>query len=98
MWTYYIKNEEDAKRVSVDKETELEGIQDFAPLSKVEIQADIAHLQKSERGCPLLKVLLEVICIADGSSRASVLSTLWSLEVVSSRRLPMYYRYGIFNP
>ena len=37
---------EDAKRAIVDKETELEGIQDCMPLSKVEIRADIAQLQK----------------------------------------------------
>ena len=49
---------EDAKRALVDKETELEGIQDCTPLSKVEIRADIAQLQKSGRGCPLLEVIL----------------------------------------
>ena len=39
---------EDAKRASVDKETELELIQDCTPLSdsKVEIWADIAQLPK----------------------------------------------------
>ena len=38
---------EDAKRASVDKETELEVIQDCTPLSKVEIRAEIAQLQKN---------------------------------------------------
>ena len=36
---------EDAKRVLVDKETELGLIQDGMPLSKVEIQAEITLLQ-----------------------------------------------------
>ena len=27
-----------------------------------------------------------------------IVSAVWSLEVVASRRLPMYYKYGIFNP
>ena len=27
-----------------------------------------------------------------------VVSVVRSLEVVASRRLPMYYKYGIFNP
>ena len=49
---------EDAKRALIDKETELEGIQDCTPLSKVKIRADIAQLQKSGRGCPLLEVIL----------------------------------------
>ena len=29
---------------------------------------------------------------------ALVVSAVRSLEVVASRRLPMYYKYGIFNP
>ena len=37
---------EDAKRVLIDKETELEGIQDCTPLAKVKIHADIAQLQQ----------------------------------------------------
>ena len=40
---------EDAKRVSVDKETELEVIYNRTPLSKVEMWADI-QLQKSGHG------------------------------------------------
>ena len=27
-----------------------------------------------------------------------IVSAVWSLEVVASRRLPMYYKNGIFNP
>ena len=27
-----------------------------------------------------------------------IVSAVRSLEVVASRRLPMYYKYGIFNP
>ena len=49
---------EDAKRASVDKETELDVLQDCTPLSKVEVWADIAQLQKTGRGCPLLEVIL----------------------------------------
>ena len=46
-------------RELVDKETELGLVQDCRPLSKVEIQAEIAQLQKkSGRGCPLLEVIL----------------------------------------
>ena len=37
---------QDAKRALVDKETELGLVQDCTPLSKVEIQAEIAQLQK----------------------------------------------------
>ena len=27
-----------------------------------------------------------------------IVSAVWSFEVVASQRLPMYYKYGIFNP
>ena len=49
---------EDAKRALVDKETELEGIQDCTPLLKVQIRGDMAQLQKFGRGCPFLEVIL----------------------------------------
>ena len=41
---------------------------------------------------------LEVKISCKNALGPRVVSTVRSLEVVASRRLPMYYRYGIFNP
>ena len=41
---------------------------------------------------------LEVIIRCKNTLGPRIVSAVRSLEVVASRRLPMYYRYGIFNP
>ena len=66
----------DAKRALVDKETDLEADYDRTPLSKAEILANIAQLQKSGRGCPLLEVTVvrgRASCPLSGVQRWSLL-------------------------
>ena len=41
---------------------------------------------------------LEVKIRCKSALGPTIVSAVWSLEVVASRRLPMYYKYGIFNP
>ena len=42
--------------------------------------------------------LMEVKIHCKNASGLRIVSTVWSLEVVASWRLPMYYKYEILNP
>ena len=62
------------------------------------------HVDTSEGGvvmsrCGFRSVrYLEVIIRCKSALGPRIVSAVRSLEVVASRRLPMYYKYGIFNP
>ena len=63
------------------------------------------HVDTSEGGgavmskCGFRSVrYLEVKIRCKNALGPRIVSAVWSLEVVATRRLPMYYRYGIFNP
>jgi len=62
------------------------------------------HVDTSEGGvvmsrCGFRSVrYLEVKIRCKSALGPTIVSAVRSLEVVASRRLPMYYKYGIFNP
>ena len=41
---------------------------------------------------------VKIRCKIKNALGPRIVSAVRSLEVVASRRLPMYYKYGIFNP
>ena len=59
------------------------------------------HVDKSEGGAVMSRCgfrYLEVKIRCKNALGPRMVSAVQSLEVVASRRLPMYYHYGIFNP
>ena len=64
----------------------------------------VAELHASEGGAVMSRYgfqsvrYLEVKIHCKNALRPRQVSAVRSLEVVASRRLPMYYKYGIFNP
>ena len=69
-----------------------------------ELHACIINIATSEGGaatsrCGFRSVrYLEVKIRCKSAFGPRIVSAVRSLEVVASRRLPMYYKYGIFNP
>ena len=62
------------------------------------------HVDTSEGGAVMSRCgfwsvrYLEVEIHCKNALKPRIVSAVQSLEVVVSRRLPMYYKYGIFNP
>ena len=62
------------------------------------------HVDTSEGGAVMSRCgfrsvrYLEVKIRCKNALGPQIVSAVWSLEVVAFRRLPMYYKYGIFNP
>ena len=62
------------------------------------------HVDTSEGGAVMSRCgfrsvrYLEVKIRCKNALGPRIVSAVRSLEVVASRRLPMYYKYGIFNP
>ena len=62
------------------------------------------HVDTSEGGAVMSRCgfrsvgYLEVKIRCKNTLGPRIVSAVRSLEVVASRRLPMYYKYGIFNP
>ena len=62
------------------------------------------HIDTSEGGAVMSRCgfqsvrYLEVKIRCKNALGPRIVSAVRSLEVVASRRLPMYYKYGIFNP
>ena len=62
------------------------------------------HVDTSEGGALISRCglwsfrYLEVKIRCKNALGPRIVSAVWSLEVVASWRLPMYYKYGIFNP
>jgi len=62
------------------------------------------HVDTSERGAVMSRCgfrsvhYLEVKIRCKSALGPRIVSAVRSFEVVASQRLPMYYKYGIFNP
>jgi len=57
------------------------------------------HVDTSEGGAVMSRCGFRSVHYLDVNALGpGIVSAVRSLEVVASRRLPMYYRYGIFNP
>jgi len=62
------------------------------------------HVDTSEGGAVMSRCgfrsvrYLEVKIRSKNALGLRIVSAVRSLEVVASRRLPMYYKYGVFNP
>ena len=65
---------------------------------------EVAELHASEGGAVMSRCgfrsvrYLEVKIHCKNALGPRIVSAVRSLEVIASRRLPMYYKYGIFNP
>ena len=59
----------------------------------------VAEFHASEGGAVMSRCGFRRVKIRCKSALGpKIVSAVRSLEVVASRRLPMYYKYGIFNP
>ena len=60
------------------------------------------HVDTSEGGAVMSRCGFRSVRYLEVKSKNTlgprIVSAVWSLEVVASWRLPMYYKYGIFNP
>ena len=71
----------------------------FVLVRKVHVHVDTSEGGAVMSRCGFRSVrYLEVKIGCKNALGPRIVSAVWSLEVVASRRLPMYYKYGIFNP